>query len=281
LLVGINAYPGQPLNGCVNDVTDMAKFLVAKCGFESDDIRLLVDSRATTDGIKERLGWLLAGVEPGDRVFFHYSGHGALFPMRNAQGQVSGTYDTICPVDFDWSREHAILSTDFEHIFSTVPSGTEFIFVSDSCNSGDLSKAMRNYSVKFLFPPADIEWRLNTAAAKKMQPYSIRSALHNNCAFISGCRSDQESADAVFSGRPNGALTYYLLDSLNAPEGLSQSLARLVPIVRQKLQANHYSQQPQLHGPDTLVTRAFLSRAQRTATHVPARKAATRARRRK
>ncbi|HET7402221.1 MAG TPA: caspase family protein, partial [Usitatibacter sp.] len=28
LLVGINAYPGQPLNGCVNDVKDMAGLLV-------------------------------------------------------------------------------------------------------------------------------------------------------------------------------------------------------------------------------------------------------------
>ena len=59
LLVGINAYPGQPLRGCVNDVSDMAKFLVEKCQFASDDIRLLVDARATTEGIYDRLGWLL------------------------------------------------------------------------------------------------------------------------------------------------------------------------------------------------------------------------------
>ena len=65
LLVGINAYPGQPLNGCVNDVNDMAQFLVDRCGFSTDDIRLLVDDRATTDGIKERLAWLVQGAAAG------------------------------------------------------------------------------------------------------------------------------------------------------------------------------------------------------------------------
>ena len=136
LLVGINAYPGQPLRGCINDVSDMAKFLVAKCQFASDDIRLLVDARATTDSIYERLGWLLTGLHIGDRILFHYSGHGAVFSRRNSQGQVIDKQDTICPVDFDWSRERAILATDFQKLFATVPTGVDFVFVSDSCNSG-------------------------------------------------------------------------------------------------------------------------------------------------
>ena len=84
LLVGINAYPGQPLNGCVNDVNDMARLLVDACGFRSAEIRLVVDARATTANIRDRLEWLVAGARPGDRLFFHYSGHGARFPVRNA-----------------------------------------------------------------------------------------------------------------------------------------------------------------------------------------------------
>jgi hypothetical protein len=49
-LVGINAYPGNSLNGCVNDITDMAQFLVERCGFQHADIRLLTDGRATPSG---------------------------------------------------------------------------------------------------------------------------------------------------------------------------------------------------------------------------------------
>ena len=41
LLVGINKYPGAELNGCINDVEDMAQFLVKKHLFKEQEIRLL------------------------------------------------------------------------------------------------------------------------------------------------------------------------------------------------------------------------------------------------
>jgi metacaspase-1 len=258
LLVGINEYPGQPLRGCVNDVMDMAKFLVEKCNFASDDIRLLVDARATTDGIRDRLGWLLTGLSPNDRILFHYSGHGAIFSRRNSQGQVIDKQDTICPVDFDWSRDHAILASDFQKMFATIPSGTHFVFVSDSCNSGDLARAMRQFAPKFMVPPADMAWRVATAEQKQIPLKTMRSIAHDNCAFISGCRSDQESADASFGGRPNGALTYYLLSILKSQDYLKQALTKVVPAVVQVLQENNYDQKPQLHGPDALIALPFL-----------------------
>jgi hypothetical protein len=59
LLVGINSYPGNELQGCINDVTDMAEFLVSHCGFNENDIRLLTDSRATTDAITAHLARLI------------------------------------------------------------------------------------------------------------------------------------------------------------------------------------------------------------------------------
>ena len=106
LLVGINKYPApNELNGCVNDVTDMAKFLVADCNFVKSDIRMLTDERATKNAIMDRLAWLLSGLRAGDRIFFHYSGHGAEFPIRNVQGDVTAVHDVICPVNFDWSAE--------------------------------------------------------------------------------------------------------------------------------------------------------------------------------
>src|SRR6516162_11950800 len=107
-LVGINKYPSQPLKGCVNDVVDMANFLVSKCNFAMEDIRLLVDERATKAAIIERLDWLLKGLKSGDRILFHYSGHGVQLPARNIQGEVDSLDEAICPVDFDWTDEHTI-----------------------------------------------------------------------------------------------------------------------------------------------------------------------------
>ena len=254
LLVGINAYPGQPLNGCVDDVNDMAGFLVDSCGFATGDIRLLVDDRATTDNIKERLLWLVAGTTAGDRLLFHYSGHGTIFPFRDATGDVASQHASICPVDFDWTREHALIDDDLRQIFDQVAANTDFIFVSDSCNSGDLTRALR-MRPRFLAPPADIRWRLRTAIDKRLP---VLPLVHDRCALISGCRADQESADANFDGRYNGALTYYLLRALKGPNGHTMPLSQLVQAAGSLLAANSYNQEPQLRGPDEITAKSFL-----------------------
>jgi hypothetical protein len=85
----INAYPGNELNHCVDDVSDVANFLVSHCDFQEEEILLLTDKRATTNAIAAHLNWLLTGVNEGDRVVFHYSGHGARFPIRNEAGNVT------------------------------------------------------------------------------------------------------------------------------------------------------------------------------------------------
>jgi len=255
LLVGINAYPGQPLNGCINDVNDMANFLTSACGFKSSDIRLLVDARATTTGIVDRLKWLVAGAKKGDRLLFHYSGHGARFPIRNAQGKVTSVHDTICPVDFDWSEKRALLDDHLRTLIDKAPKDIEFIYVSDSCNSGDLTRVFRDWQPRCYFPPADIAWRLRTAADRHMKTTEMP---HDRCGLISGCKSTQESADAVFGGRYNGALTYYLLKTLKAPGGLTKPLTTLVKDVMTALKKGHYSQEPQVRGPSAVTSKAFL-----------------------
>jgi len=256
LLVGINSYPGQPLHGCVNDVTDMANFLVSSCRFSTSDIRLLTDARATTVAILDRLKWLLNDVRPGDRIIFHYSGHGTQFPVRDAQGNVTAVYDAICPVDFDWTRQHAIINEDLRQIFDAAPAGIEFIFISDSCNSGDLTRAFAASPPRFFVPPADILWRLRTAHDKGI---ALSAIQHDRCGLISGCKSNQESADATINGRPNGAMTYYLLQELKTSGGLQKSLTQVVPDVVNLLKKNKYPQEPQLRGPAEVTQRPFLA----------------------
>lgn len=265
LLVGINKYPSQPLNGCVNDIQDMAKFLNSHCGFDMNDIRLLVDERATTAAICERLGWLLTGLRSGDRVVFHYSGHGVQLPTRNPQGEVDRLDEAICPVDFDWTDEHSIRDKDFHKIFLSIPTGVEFLWISDSCHSGDLTRELLKETPdkrqsKTMIAPADIQWRIDTAKRKGIKPLSLtKAATELNLAFISGCRSDQTSSDAYFGNKPNGALTYYLLDELNKRTGLTIPLTKLVVNINSSLATAHYDQQPQLEGNMKLRDKPFLA----------------------
>ena len=263
LLVGINKYPGQPLNGCVNDVQDMANFLVSRCGFAMDNIRLLVDERATKEAIVERLNWLISGVKAGDRILFHYSGHGAQVPTRNPHGEVDGLDEVICPVDFDWSDAHLIRDKEFNDIFSALPQDVEFVWISDSCHSGDLWRDMTQpkVSIKTIIPPADINWRLQTALQKKIKTQRLdKTAAKLNLALISGCKSNQTSADACFDNKYNGALTYFLLKELQSENGLNEPLSNIITNVCKALKKNHYSQVPQLEGADTVKSKSFLAK---------------------
>lgn len=257
LLVGINAYPApNTLSGCVNDVSDMATLLVSSYGFVEDQVRLLVDARATTDAIRERLLWLTQGARPGDTLLFQYSGHGVLFPLRDASGSVAENHGAICPVDFDWSRERVLLDTDLRALLDTVPAGVEFIYVCDSCHSGDLVRAFERWQPRSYVVPADIAWRIRTAEAKGLAPSLLTQ--HDACALISGCTAQQTSADAVFAGRPNGALTYFLIQALKAADAHQQALPDLVAAVTKALLDQQYEQTPQLRGPDAILSRPFL-----------------------
>lgn len=262
LLVGINAYPGNELRGCINDVTDMAEFLVSHCDFDEDEIRLLTDARATTQAIEDRLHWLIGGVKAGDRIVFHYSGHGAQFPIRGADGKLTRVDECICPVDFDWTDEHSIRDKEFNQLFSSIPKGPEFIWISDSCFSGDLAREMLvpEQRIKALAMPADIAWRLRTAETKGVKPQGFEHVVKNlNGALVSGCGMRETSCDAQINGRFNGALTYYLLQTLSLPNGLSQPLEHAVARTRAALQKNGYTQHPQLEGATNVMQRPFLT----------------------
>lgn len=48
--------------------------VLQESGFEPEDIRIVLNDRATTQGIMDRLHWLLDGVRDGDERMLFYSG---------------------------------------------------------------------------------------------------------------------------------------------------------------------------------------------------------------
>jgi hypothetical protein len=81
LLIGIN-YFGQlgQLRGCINDVRNMMAFLHEQYGYSGDDIVMLADdfqyplSQPTKQNILSGMHWLVKSAQPGDSLFFHFSG---------------------------------------------------------------------------------------------------------------------------------------------------------------------------------------------------------------
>lgn len=257
LLVGIDKYASDPLPACVNDVTDMKAFLLTpSCGFQESDIHdPITDAEATASAITDGLRWLLAGVAAGDRILFHYSGHGAQ----------NGTEDVICPVDYDaQSGANEIGATTFESLFAGVPEGVEFIWISDSCFSGDLlgddSSQPAEATLKTLWRPPEVAARVRALRAGGPEPrtFLAAAAASPNVALVAACASDGKAHFYPFTDdRENGVLTHLLLCELQSPAGLAESLEQALPNVQAA--AYRFDQVPQLAGAPAIRSRAFMA----------------------
>lgn len=160
LLVGINDYPGEAdrLQGCVNDVFLMSAVL-QECGFAPEDIRVVLDARATTAAILERLEWLLDGAGDGQQRVFYYSGHGAQIPGYGFGEKVDRLDECLVPHDFRWTRENAITDDQFYELYSQLPYGAQFTAILDCCHAGGMTRD-GGVRVRGLNPPDDIRHRM-------------------------------------------------------------------------------------------------------------------------
>jgi len=254
LLVGINLYPyPNELRGCIDDINDIEAELVNAVGYTPANIVKCLDTNATADNIRSALNDSVSKLGGGDRFLFWYSGHGA----QLVDGDPST--DVICPVDFNFTPATSVTVDDFHNVFSRIPADVEAVWGSDSCHSGDLEKDFYRKGVPKRFR-RDPKTPQVTVKPSKFRGFKEISAALPNIALISGCRSDQTSADAYINGRYNGAFTYYFIQILRSPNGLKTPLSDLVPKVQAALQAADYEQIPQLSGTPSIVGRPFLQR---------------------
>jgi hypothetical protein len=160
LLIGINKYPNpaDQLEGCVND-TYLVSAMLQERGFQAEDLRMLLDDRATAQAIRERLDWLLEDADDGaERVLF-YSGHGAQMPGYNAQERVDHVDECLVPWDFAWTKESAITDDDFFARYRNLPFNARFFAMFDCCHSGGIHRD-GGPRVRGLVAPDDIRHRL-------------------------------------------------------------------------------------------------------------------------
>ncbi len=78
LIIGIEKYRDAPApTGARRDAKRFATLAQRTLGIPRENVRLLVDERATRSDIMKQLAWLEANVPVSGRVYFFYSGHGA------------------------------------------------------------------------------------------------------------------------------------------------------------------------------------------------------------
>jgi hypothetical protein len=265
LLVGINRYPAQPLQGCINDIDDVHRCLVERFGFSSDFIRRLPDESATRAAIVEQLQQIVVLLSAGDRVCFYYSGHGARVPAISATG-IAQVEEVICPVDFCWSGEdpvNALFTEDFARIFAFVPDGAEFVWGLDSCyaggvwrDSGATDWASR-CKAQEAPPVAALKIEQILERNGDVSRVSVAAKPMSNVGLIAACADNERAMDTHFgaAGRANGAFTRFFIDRLNV--STSGSLKTLATELMAPL--TMYNQTPQARGDSRIVTRDILA----------------------
>jgi len=199
LLIGIN-YTNDPinrLNGCCNDVMNMAALLQTKYGFTSENITVLADlepalvALTTYDSIIQNIKELSekSWKEDLDVAFFHYSGHGSQqtdFSGDEADGKDEG----ICPCDF--AKRGLILDDELLKLFKTFNPKTTIFVVFDCCHSASM------LDLPYVYPSLIPEKEVTVELPKIV--------------MISGCIDASTSEDAYDTNtrRFGGALTMCL-----------------------------------------------------------------------
>jgi len=243
LLVGINKYKPElnaDLRGCVNDVENMRGLLITKFGFEPENIRVLIDDRATRQAIIKRLQWIIKKSRKGDELVFHYSGHGSQVRDRNGDELKDGLDEILCPHDLDWNNP---LTDDIlARLFKKLRKGAYLTMICDSCHSGTMTRSVRignphGEADRFILPPFDIRAR---SMGVDLPKHNI--GRKQRIGRI-------ERIERVDVGQRTWALTSVIRD--NPSFTWRQAHAGAAKL----LELRRYTQQPQISGNDNLIIR--------------------------
>lgn len=150
LLVGVNDYQVKGISstpGSVEDAEAFSQLLQAKGWFDKTEIHTLLGSQATATNIeREFRTWLINDTQPGDRVFFLYSGHGTQVPDDDGDERREDPGDNqdeaIAPYDVNAVNRRLVnyIRDDQFNRWLAQLGGRSIVLVFDSCNSGTVSR---------------------------------------------------------------------------------------------------------------------------------------------
>jgi hypothetical protein len=120
------------LSGCVNDAKSMES-IARVGGFKTT---ILLNENATADAVLAWLGDTAKSAKSGDTVFVSYAGHGSQVVDTNAPPEPDGRDETWCLYN------RMVVDDELGQAWSRFAPGVKILFVSDSCHSGTLARAL-------------------------------------------------------------------------------------------------------------------------------------------
>ena len=219
LLIGINyTGSGQALQGCLNDVASMKKYLIEKRIYPPDNIVVLLEKNATHNAILIEFSQLMLKSHFASEIFLSYSGHGSyLRDIDNDEND--GNDECIIPYDM-----HNHITDDVLHSYlKFISNRCKAFFCMDCCHSGTI---------------LDLQYSFSKGHLEENKDYKLTGDI----VCISGCLDSQVSADAAVDGRFQGAMTAAFLHCAQA----GKSVIDVTRDMREWLAARGFAQFPLL-----------------------------------
>lgn len=131
LLIGINTYPKSPLSYARHDAEAIQNILLEKFNFSEENTVLLVDEAATRTAIIETfLKFAQGHIDPNDRIFVFFAGHG--YTHAGKRGEVG----YLVPVDGSPDNLASLIRWDELTRNADLIPAKHMLFVMDACYGG-------------------------------------------------------------------------------------------------------------------------------------------------
>jgi metacaspase-1 len=270
LLVGVDQYARPdvpPLRGCVNDVVLVRRVLKRYFNVPNEDIRVVVNDRATKANILDRLHAIIDASWAGDVVVFYFSGHGSQIRDRDGDELSDALDEVICPYDIDWDQGTYIVDDDLDEVFAGLRPGVLLEAFFDCCFWGAGPRALeaeprpqaRRADLRWLPPPVDIAARAEGDEDRlAYHGLSACDCFADSHAYWGASAEGQEAAEDSFEGRTHGIFTYwgcrFIRDNVEALGQGGYTRTDLLDELRSYLLSLGYRQIPELAAPDELRT---------------------------
>lgn len=273
------------LRGCVSDALRVEGFLRARLNVPGKKIIRLTSSNEgenkppeprsqwpTYENIVKAFQTITETAQPNDQVFIHYSGHGGRTRTTKAFRQLKGSKgldEVLVPMDLGNSEGLYLRDTELHFLISKmVERGLIVTIALDSCHTGGATRtAIANpepgqtnvRSLGILPEPLHQATSLVATDAELVKAWESDSKRNaetgsnwllepKGYTLLAACRTNEEANEHPFEkGETNGALTYWLVDSLKQI-GPEFTYKLLHDRVLAKVHSQFMSQTPQLEG---------------------------------
>jgi Caspase domain len=272
------------LGGCVRDIKHVETFLLSRLGMTQERILKLTASRGdgqkplepleqwpTYENMVAKFKQLLAVANAGDQVYIHYSGHGgrALTAYKSLKGD-DGLDEALVPTDIGNSEARYLRDVELAYLLKSMVDKVLIVtVVLDSCHSGGATRGIGKATPRSMMPDGsgfdttpdrpthsdvasaeDLEaaWMGLAGRTRTAKPDSGWLAEPKGYTLLAACRANESAYEDYFGGtEKNGALTYWLLDTLKS-SGPGMSYEMLYQRMLGRIRSWMVEQTPQLQG---------------------------------